>query len=908
MRYFLVLSLALACCITGRGALAQKQANIWYFGNTRSGLDFNQTPPHVLRDGAMVASEGVASMADSTGSLLFYTNGENVWNQEHRVMANGTGLDGHISARQGTVIVPQPGSKNRYFIFTSDAFENKFAKGLRYSVVDMARQGGRGEVVTKNVLLHSLAEENLTASGACGCSDSDRYWLAADRQDRPGLLYAYRVDAAGVNPQPVESFLPGVTNITYLKFSPSGDRLAFTGLTNKDASVIGLADFNATTGRFSNLKLVPVGNKDYHRAVEFSGDGKLLYFTTWSSPQLTQYDLSQTSAEEMARTAVPLVQHPLYNLHSPQLASDGKIYISTFEGQSGQTSMAVIEHPNLRGQACLFRQDVLPGIGAYVLPNFVTSLLYRNELLEQHANAGPDKQVCANTPARLGSTPDGRLRYSWSPGRFLSDSTVADPVFQYTSEVDKETLLHYVLTVSDGPCTRRDTVAVTVHPLPKVVITGSRSVCPMVEGVAYSVEAAEGGSYRWRVGGGIIRSGQGTAAVTVDWGLANTAAWIEVTPVNKFDCEGPLVRMPVRINVELDTETPKGLPSVCLNQSKGNTYQVTLTNGSIYTWGAVGGKVVSGQGTAQAVVDWDGIGIKKLWVQEQSTTIDTVCYGVSDTLLVDVFRDPTTIAIDFVTISAEEGTESRLQWQVDGSLSAAAATSLQHRVAGTSTWMQAASVPNADRIYTDTGLQGREEVYEYRVVAQNGCGEEIASDAHRTILLRGDADSGAETLTLNWSTYGGWQEGVSHYQVWRKVDDETEYSLLQEVDGGTFSLSGLSTATGFNHRYRIKAVASGKPWESWSNSIELSFEHALSIPNIFSPNGDGYNDTFSIPKLELYPDNELVVVNRFGQEVYRKRGYHGNWTGGNVGSGTYYYSLYVGKLGRYYKGWVEVVR
>ncbi|MCX2740233.1 gliding motility-associated C-terminal domain-containing protein [Pontibacter anaerobius] len=906
MRYFLQLYLALACCLTGGAALAQGQANIWYFGNGGAGLDFNLRPPGVLTGGALLASEGVATMADSTGRLLFYTNGERIWNREHRVMANGSDLAGHLSARQGVVIVPQPGSKTRYFVFTTDALENRFAKGLRYSVVDMARQSGLGEVTTRNTLLHPLAEENLAATGACGCSNSGRYWVAADRQDRPGILYAYRVDAGGVNPQPVETLLPGVASITFLKFSPAGDRVAFTGLTDSDASVIGIADFDAATGRFSELRLIPVVSRDYHRAVEFSGDGKLLYFTTWSSPQLTQYDLSHASAGEMARTALPLVQRPVYSLNSPQLASDGKIYLSAYDGK--QTSMAVLEHPNLKGPASLFRQDAFPGIGAYMLPNFVTSLLYRNELLAQRADAGPDRDVCANEPVRLGSAPDGRLRYSWSTGAHLSDSTVASPEFRYVGAVDRKKTLQYVLTVSDGPCTRRDTVEVTVHPLPRAAISGPRSVCPMVEGVVYQTDAAQGHTFRWRVRGGTVRSGQGTAAVTVDWGPTNAAAWVEVAPVNGIGCVGPPARMPVRVNVELETETPQGPQSVCLNQRAGNAYHVSPASGSVYTWGALGGRVVSGQGSARAVVDWDGTGTKKLWVQEQSVTVDTVCYGVSDTLRVNVFQDPTAIAIDFVTINDEEGTESLVQWRVDGALSAGGATSLQRRAEGSPVWAEVASVPNTRRSRADSGLRGREEVYAYRVVARNGCGEEVASDVHRTIRLRGEADAGEKTLTLRWSPYEGWEEGVLRYQVWRRLDGQADYTLLQEVDGTTLSLPGLNATEGFTHSYRVKAMAAGKPWESWSNSTELSFEHALNIPNIFSPNGDGMNDTFFIPQIELYPDNELVVVNRLGREVFRRSDYRGNWTGGDLSAGVYYYSLYVGKLGRTLKGWVEIVR
>ncbi|MEJ8756029.1 gliding motility-associated C-terminal domain-containing protein [Pontibacter sp. H259] len=80
------------------------------------------------------------------------------------------------------------------------------------------------------------------------------------------------------------------------------------------------------------------------------------------------------------------------------------------------------------------------------------------------------------------------------------------------------------------------------------------------------------------------------------------------------------------------------------------------------------------------------------------------------------------------------------------------------------------------------------------------------------------------------------------------------------------------------------------------------------IPNIFTPNGDGINDTFAIPVLELFPDNELVIVNRLGTEVYRRKGYQGHWNGENVTAGLYYYQLYIKKLDRYYKGWVEVMR
>jgi hypothetical protein len=47
---------------------AQKQANIWYFGNN-IGLDFNQTTPQPLNNGNISCTEGTAVIADNNGKL-----------------------------------------------------------------------------------------------------------------------------------------------------------------------------------------------------------------------------------------------------------------------------------------------------------------------------------------------------------------------------------------------------------------------------------------------------------------------------------------------------------------------------------------------------------------------------------------------------------------------------------------------------------------------------------------------------------------------------------------------------------------------------------------------------------------------------------------------------------------------
>src|SRR5690349_14458742 len=92
--------------------LAQRETDNWYFGQNAS-LEFNQNGmPASFQNSAMSTMAGCASISDKQGNLLFYTDGETVWNRLHQVMLNGTGLGGSAQATQCSIIVPKPGSRS----------------------------------------------------------------------------------------------------------------------------------------------------------------------------------------------------------------------------------------------------------------------------------------------------------------------------------------------------------------------------------------------------------------------------------------------------------------------------------------------------------------------------------------------------------------------------------------------------------------------------------------------------------------------------------------------------------------------------------------------------------------------------------------------------------------------------
>ncbi|GAA4212602.1 hypothetical protein GCM10022289_43680 [Pedobacter jeongneungensis] len=86
----------------------------------------------------------------------------------------------------------------------------------------------------------------------------------------------------------------------------------------------------------------------------------------------------------------------------------------------------------------------------------------------------------------------------------------------------------------------------------------------------------------------------------------------------------------------------------------------------------------------------------------------------------------------------------------------------------------------------------------------------------------------------------------------------------------------------------------------------------ITIPNLFTPNGDGINDTFEIIGLNQYQASELQIVNRWGNEVFHAKGYQNNWTGEGLNEGTYYYLLRVKKANseefEVYKGYITLIR
>lgn len=357
--------------LCGFQALSQKQNNIWYFGE-KAGIDFNSGTAVVLTNSSMDSFEGTAVISDTSGSLLFYTNGGpfeywtgtfhgGVWNRNHALMPNGS-LDssgGCNSSVQSSLIVPHPENTEQYYIFTTDCQENQMQGGFRYAIVDMSLEGGLGDVTVKGVkLLDSVAES------ICGIKHANNtdYWVIVHKLYN-SRFYAYRITPAGIQS-------PVISDIG-MPVSPNGGQMMAT----LDGSTIGycvtyktmLFDFDPSTGILSNYHDL---NKTSWGCA-FSSNCRYFYTTSNDPPdsKIYQFDLD---AADIAASAKPI--HAVAHPYAPmQLGPDGKIYHVQNNGPG--TSLDVINYPNIADTLCDFVEGgfSLSGrVSKASIPNFIS--------------------------------------------------------------------------------------------------------------------------------------------------------------------------------------------------------------------------------------------------------------------------------------------------------------------------------------------------------------------------------------------------------------------------------------------------------------------------------------------------------------------------------------------------------
>ncbi len=349
-------------------------------------------------DGNITMDVTNASISNEDGALLFYTNGIKTMNAEYEQMENGDSLNlgnhlGNTSGLvlpQGALILPFPNHLGQYYVFHEGMMyvplegSMDFTIGggpFRFSLVDLAYNGGLGKVIEKNTMMinDTLFYGGITATRHANGQD---WWLMTP-QRQSNLVYRHLLTDEGVialEPQILEDTI--LAGLGQAVFSPDGTKYAIVALVGGPSvsDHLTIFDFDRCTGLFSHQRRHFFNNGDASAGVAISPNSRYLYFST--NKKIYQLDLI---AEDILATidlvalndgykeSIPLDDGDTINLVTrfflAQLAPDGRIYLNT---TNGVRSLHVINYPDRGGSACEVAQHSvkLPTYNRFSLPNF----------------------------------------------------------------------------------------------------------------------------------------------------------------------------------------------------------------------------------------------------------------------------------------------------------------------------------------------------------------------------------------------------------------------------------------------------------------------------------------------------------------------------------------------------------
>lgn len=369
---------------------AQKHDYVWITGDandpsltTHGGatIDFNVSPPHAYynyRKLNMFLCN--ASICDSSGQLVAYTNGCDIAGADDEILEGGGDInpgfahiiscsivynnDGYASGIQSAMFIPLPGHEDSlYYLFHKQVKlvsepTDVFTEQLNLSVVDAKANAGSGKVILKNypIIIDTLSYGKLSAVKHANGKD---WWIITPVR-KGNKFYILKFTQEGIVDTLVQSIgiVPDFSHEAagQMVFSPDGTTLFRTN----PVEPIMVYTFDRANGVFTGFDTISYqyGNQSPgEMGCAVSPNGRYLYLAC--RQYLYQLDLL---APDIAASQTTVAVWDGYAAPIPtlfwqcQLGPDCKIYI-----RSGDTRFYhVIHAPDAAGAACQVEQRGLP--------------------------------------------------------------------------------------------------------------------------------------------------------------------------------------------------------------------------------------------------------------------------------------------------------------------------------------------------------------------------------------------------------------------------------------------------------------------------------------------------------------------------------------------------------------------
>ncbi len=345
------------------------------FGVNR--FDFNKEPVRIYSDSVhrINMSGGNATISDSEGNLLAYSNGQvivnsdnkfiedtinysfdlpspicNEWDATTTVLGDTIITDGLLGGQR---IIMLPIGRKYFAFYAAFNYCNYQTYKFMYAEFVIDEQNPKGKIIAKDIpflygdfcdMVHAVRHGN------------GRDWWVVFFSEGHKTIYTALLTENGI--EEVNEMATGINDIVesigQICFSPDGTKVAFyTGIEfSEQGGGLGIFDFDRCDGTVSNLKFQRLPSYDLCIGVAFSGNGRYLY--TPSDNLLLQYDTENVDIFDSKKViaeydgfAYQFPDFPIeydVNFYEYKLAPDGKIYI--FPSSAMQRYLSVIDNPH----------------------------------------------------------------------------------------------------------------------------------------------------------------------------------------------------------------------------------------------------------------------------------------------------------------------------------------------------------------------------------------------------------------------------------------------------------------------------------------------------------------------------------------------------------------------------------
>ncbi len=506
--------------------------------------------------------------------------------------------------------------------------------------------------------------------------------------------------------------------------------------------------------------------------------------------------------------------------------------------------------------------------------------------------------------------PLSNANYNWSGnlGKIEYFPSFSEVVISWDSVGNHFLSTEEVVQTNIANCYGTDTVFLQIKESPRtqLVINGPDELCVNVADTFNCNLGDPGSNYIWTTTDGFLIQGLNSDSIIHVW-FEDSLKTLSVREQATNGCRGKTAKLEIDIK---PTPTPIAefdSSIICIDDTFNQQYTMSGFDSSSYVWQVTNGEITSGQGTKDIVINWDLLDYKRFKIVETSK------YGcISDTLEAVIFGDFSNPQINYINIEEDNMIRLYLQinkhWTNPNLLFDISRRTLEPEI---SDWEEIGFIAAYSNRFTDRGIDPQNNRYQYTFTIQNSCNVDLEAPYHSSIFLKADivSISSSNEIQLNWNPYENWEGGTGQYEVY-SINTNGDYTYESTVNETRYIPRG--TEAFVEYCYIVKALNQDEEIFSWSNQTCISKDDLISIPNVITPNGDGFNDVFEISNLSSYSNHQLTIYNRFGKPIFESNNYQNDWPNDDLNRGTYFYSLKTissnSGESKILKGWLEVLK